>query len=715
MYCRKCGNELNHGDLFCSKCGAEVVTNKPQNEDDPKIQWTEKNEMFFDQKSQTEELKDNKSSGAEEQKKDRAKSKPFHIEGISWDLEGFPSEKKSNKKGLIDFRWNEENHEDHTTEEEPTRDNEDPKDVDFIETLFGSEKENKNDKWEGGTTTRIDKEELERRNGETDSFEEELKRDSIAYSNDKNKVDKFYTLNQKNEEFQQLLDSEYERLRKKLREEEEEHISMQEKLVSLEEAKKKWEQEDAGVIEEEPADISKEKDTDVTDKNEEKVAELKEDNPENIKENVEETRLEQDKPETARFKHEEENEEEIHEDNPDEDGKLSDTKYIDIAEIKKGEEATEGKIDKSSAEHESSGSDDKTEKIIENMKIRKSGRKLDYAQIFKEDGEEGLTYKQLRKKRKQEKKNKNKQKKAGSSAIVENGDNFVGVDSKDDTSKEIQSTRVVSVFRATQPLAIDYTDGKYGIATTPLTETNDGIENTVRKKGRVKAIILDILIVILSIAIILSAISLLAPDSLIGIKVNNLMSRTISVFSKDDSKTSVKKPTEESNVKKAIGRASEYNEKIRKISDDKNLRFDSKTDYGIENFTDTKITADSVWFTDESGKTVTYFDYMVRSIISYYSNYSKVLNGEGGKDEMISLLEPDTSLYEDAQQMDEDKNTGYVIEELKIGEIRQNSGYEYVLVSLKSKDDDTPENVHKAVITFKIGDKEAHISNIKNL
>ena len=26
MFCRRCGNKLNDGDLFCSKCGSKVET-----------------------------------------------------------------------------------------------------------------------------------------------------------------------------------------------------------------------------------------------------------------------------------------------------------------------------------------------------------------------------------------------------------------------------------------------------------------------------------------------------------------------------------------------------------------------------------------------------------------------------------------------------------------------------------------------------------------
>ena len=57
-------------------------------------------------------------------------------------------------------------------------------------------------------------------------------------------IDKFYTFNKKNEEFQQLLDEEYERLRKRIKEENEAEEMIAAKQEKLDKARESWKEKE---------------------------------------------------------------------------------------------------------------------------------------------------------------------------------------------------------------------------------------------------------------------------------------------------------------------------------------------------------------------------------------------------------------------------------------------------------------------------------------
>ena len=237
MYCKKCGKKLADGDKFCGNCGT-------------KIDVSEINIGF-----------------AEEEPKPK---KNFDFGAFNWDLDGYPDEDKA-KTEDVDFNWN-------TVLEEKKR--KDIEEKSFTETimteneLFDRIQSEDNAKdaseisfnWELGSTTRVEKADrfesiipkVEEK-AELDipvevsedheevkdlvDIDEALAAGIAAASSPRKSIDKFYTFNQKNEEFQALLDQEYERLRNRIREDSEAETIIANKEEKLEQARATWSKE----------------------------------------------------------------------------------------------------------------------------------------------------------------------------------------------------------------------------------------------------------------------------------------------------------------------------------------------------------------------------------------------------------------------------------------------------------------------------------------
>ncbi|MDD2189335.1 MAG: zinc ribbon domain-containing protein [Eubacteriales bacterium] len=197
MYCRNCGNLLGDTDKYCQRCGEptgsqlfdksketvteEVVYNPPikgegnnkffYTEDEPEIKASEnpeagmKDSVFnyiSDTEEQTKEEKDISEQGdAADRQQDTSNEGEFR-----WNVYDFPKPRKTED---IEFNWKLEDY----SQQEVKSD----KDQALEETLFKEIQDESNQSRESD-------------------------------------IDRFYTFNKKNEEFQELLDREYERMKR---------------------------------------------------------------------------------------------------------------------------------------------------------------------------------------------------------------------------------------------------------------------------------------------------------------------------------------------------------------------------------------------------------------------------------------------------------------------------------------------------------------------
>ncbi len=197
MFCTKCGKELYEGDRFCAFCGAEVRNRIPSKNDEVVFNPPFKIEA---QKKTEEILK-----AVEERKEEAAKKETV---AFNWNLEGFPAAQPK-KTEDVDFNWD-------SVLERKNKNQPQPR---YTEQKLFADR-----------TPEIPQEpatmefEIPRQPAIMPKFErkqppaeeekmsvEELEKELFGTA-DKPKDDRFFTFNQKNDEFQQLLDKEKERV-----------------------------------------------------------------------------------------------------------------------------------------------------------------------------------------------------------------------------------------------------------------------------------------------------------------------------------------------------------------------------------------------------------------------------------------------------------------------------------------------------------------------
>jgi len=249
MYCRNCGSPLLEGDRFCANCGSKVV----------------KDFISMDKKTKEEkESFEQMSYDSEKKVADRFKVEP-PSKDFKWDVYTFPGH-KIKKTEDIDFDWGdtdmfkkipdtqseiafgedigvlaeEEFIPEETTSDQPRREegyweyapvtteeqaddsaeeqaleaaerDHTPEETTFAESLTEglSEEEQKFEDAYLGETAETENPVPE----ETFATEEELEKE-IFDDRKTTRIDKFYTFNKKNEEFQELLDKEYEKFKR---------------------------------------------------------------------------------------------------------------------------------------------------------------------------------------------------------------------------------------------------------------------------------------------------------------------------------------------------------------------------------------------------------------------------------------------------------------------------------------------------------------------
>ena len=181
MFCTKCGKELYEGDRFCAFCGAEVRSRSASKNDDIVFNPPFKLEA---QKKTEEILK-----AAEERREEEKKAKRETV-AFDWNLEGFPTAAPK-KTEDVDFNWD-------SVLEKRSRIGSD--------AVYPEKKEPV--EFQGPTVEKIELPETRDEAMPVEELEKEL-----FGSLEKEPDDRFYTFNQKNNAFQELLDKEKERVR----------------------------------------------------------------------------------------------------------------------------------------------------------------------------------------------------------------------------------------------------------------------------------------------------------------------------------------------------------------------------------------------------------------------------------------------------------------------------------------------------------------------
>ena len=628
MYCKKCGKRLADGDKFCGNCGT-------------KIDVSEINIGF-----------------AEEEPKPK---KNFDFGAFNWDLDGYPDEDKA-KTEDVDFNWN-------TVLEEKKR--KDIEEKSFTETimteneLFDRIQSEDNAKdaseisfnWELGSTTRVEKADrfesiipkVEEK-AELDipvevsedheevkdlvDIDEALAAGIAAASSPRKSIDKFYTFNQKNEEFQALLDQEYERLRNRIREDSEAEAIIANKEEKLEQARATWSKEPL----EEPVEEAEET-VEVTEETEAPVEVA-------VESEVEATEVEEAEAEAV---NDAENTEEA-QDTEVETEEAPETEEADVETESEFEEVEE--TEEATDEDEEAVQEAEEPAIQEEACVVETQAQAEEVEKAEEPEAED-TYDDNEEAEAEETPSK--------------------PESGNPPSDEEKKEEDASGDEDSKETKLHYSDI---FANDDVHDSDSGNE---QKTGRWKIIVLDIIIVILAIAVICSGILVFAKGSAPANKISQGISWVTEKFSgssdnsKDDKK-SEEKAEKTKSMEDVVAAAKKNYVNIGKVQYDSKLKFDTSKDYGISELKNAKNFKDGE-FSD--GKLLS--EAIVNLSLGYYSGLTDKVNS--GSDDVLKLINEDSELYGHVKAIAEG-NEEQQIKNIKIGEIKNSGSNYYVILQI---------------------------------
>ena len=649
MYCKKCGKRLADGDKFCGNCGT-------------KIDASEINIGF-----------------AEEEPKPK---KNFDFGAFNWDLDGYPDEDKA-KTEDVDFNWN-------TVLEEKKR--KDIEEKSFTETIMTENElfdriqseDNAKDaseisfKWELGSTTRVEKADrfesiipkVEEK-AELDipvevsedheevkdlvDIDEALAAGIAAASSPRKSIDKFYTFNQKNEEFQALLDQEYERLRNRIREDSEAEAIIANKEEKLEQARATWSKEAL----EEPVEEAEET-VEVTEETEAPVEVA-------VESEVEATEVEEVEAEAV---NDAENTEEAQD---------TEVETEEAPETEEADVETESEFEEVEESEEATDEDEEAVQEAEEPAIQEEACACETEEevacdISSEGAEEACVVE--------------------AQAQVEEVAKAEEAETEDehDDTEEAEAEETPSKPESGNPPSDEEekeeeTRGDEDSKETKLhysdifanDDVHDSDSGNEQKTGRWKIIVLDIIIVILAIAVICSGILVFAKGSAPANKISQGISWVTEKFSgssdnsKDDKK-SEEKAEKTKSMEDVVAEAKKNYVNIGKVQYDSKLKFDTSKDYGISELKNAKNFKDGE-FSD--GKLLS--EAIVNLSLGYYSGLTDKVNS--GSDDVLKLINEDSELYGHVKAIAEG-NEEQQIKNIKIGEIKNSGSNYYVILQI---------------------------------
>jgi Si:dkey-72g4.2 protein (fragment) len=649
MYCKKCGKRLADGDKFCGNCGT-------------KIDASEINIGF-----------------AEEEPKPK---KNFDFGDFNWDLDGYPDEDKA-KTEDVDFNWN-------TVLEEKKR--KDIEEKSFTETimteneLFDRIQSEDNAKdaseisfnWELGSTTRVEKadrfesiipkveekaeleipvevsEEHEEVKDLVD-IDEALAAGLAAASSPRRSIDKFYTFNQKNEEFQALLDQEYERLRNRIREDSEAEAIIANKEEKLEQARATWSKEalEEPVEEtEETVEVAEETETPV------EVA---------VEPEVEATEVEEAEAEAV-------NDAEDTEEAQDTEVETEEAPEIEEADVETESEVEEVEETEEATEEDGEAVQEAEEPAIQEEACACETEEEVACDTSSEDAEEACVVEdqaQVEEVTKSEEAETEDEHDDTEEAEAEETPSKP--ESGNPPSDEEEKEEETSGDEDSKETKLHYSDI---FANDDVHDSDSGNE---QKTGRWKIIVLDIIIVILAMAVICSGILVFAKGSAPANKISQGISWVTEKFSgssdnsKDDKK-SEEKAEKTKSMEDVVAAAKKNYVNIGKVQYDSKLKFDTSKDYGISELKNAKKFKDGEF---SGGKLLS--EAIVNLSLGYYSGLTDKVNS--GSDDVLKLINEDSELYGHVKAIAEG-NEEQQIKNIKIGEIKNSGSNYYVILQI---------------------------------
>lgn len=616
MYCRKCGSLLDDTDQYCQKCG-EPTGVQISNESKESFENAEEailNPPYTDIENNNT-LISNEESELDKTAADSEKNDPSKNSEFIWNVHDFPSPKKIED---IEFNWNldEYSQSDIKEEKEPI----------LEETLFREIKDESN-------------------------------------KSAKSKIDRFYTFNRKKEEFQKLLDKEYERL-KGIRSGE---FTDEANLVTIfcdTESESNFTEKKP-----EPLSVDEESTTNLpTIEGEGKMTTSV--GEEGINPTVSETLSVT------------ENEQEIT--SPSADNKTEQEEYIEnIAEQDSADQVSVPEPAAQETEHFELTNEENTLKAsiprAEHLDEMSKARAEYFAEAETND-------KEIK-----------EQPKDGN-----DGDTDSGIESNEE--KNLEETKETKETKETNEVNAEESSVSVQAA---IPQNEEITEETENKRGSLGRVILIIIAVLLAIEIAILGIRYFAPDSAIAQSINNTQTQIIKTVTgwfsgnEDVDPTSgdgpeaidegidnedvtaeppeiIPEPDPNPIEDKAALISSQMgnNKNILNVRNNEALAYQAGRDYGLPDINNSKPIENNIWKVSEGEEPVYYDQSIVGTIIAFDSQWIDYVNGDSNS--VLNLLKKDSKAYRNAVNFSKAGKVKETFQLLEIGEIRKGSNGFYV-------------------------------------
>ena len=640
MYCKKCGREISSDAKFCSYCGHKVE----------EIKEKEKPEKEIKTKADVPEPKINS------EEKGQKMAQDFHIESFNWDLEGFPSN-TTEKTDEIDFNWDsvlekkraEEGYDEpisfetkkaekQSTEERP----EEVKPEKYTLSDIFTEEENSEE-----TSAQAEKKTLKKNDDIVElSFEDDFFDDikpqkesdaTIRIDQTVHFTDQLYSFDNKQAEYQSVLDEEYEKLRNGEQDEEED---------SEPEEKKK-----------EASEASEER---------KKTKVISKEEVEKLIEKAENKDLTETEPEFSTGVKSDEFLRELYGENA--------TKETE--EAVSGAEGTEEQAADSDKTEEATPSSGKVEEALSaSEETEEAAQETAELKIIHDDEEDDTEEDE------EENVQSNSPEYVGVSLaktprgvlVIEKNKKdklvrrtvFPSSDGENENSEEKDNEK--SEKKKNKKLSFD----------DVFNDSNDISDDTKpQKKGKTLKVIAGILCVLVILELIMIGVQYFAPDSSMAKSINHMYGSVISKIMPEEKKSD--KMTKDdlvvtSPLDEYTADTDETYEGISEINTDVDLQFGENRAYDFEGYENAGTFEDDKWYKDDDGNPVYYGEAVVKGVAEYYSALVAYKNGKS--EEIYNKITGDSPLYEKIGEYEVNKNIISAINVLTLGELMVSAEY----------------------------------------
>ena len=516
-----------------------------------------------------------------------------------------------------------------------------------------------------------------------------------AASSPRKSIDKFYTFNQKNEEFQALLDQEYERLRNRIREDSEAEAIIADKEEKLEQARATWSKEPLDETNEEDAEELTETKEEIGAHSEEFV-ETEVETPE-CESNDEPDRLEDAQDTGVEVETEAEEETDEVETEAETQSELDDASDEDAEDIveEKEESVTEDETAACETEEESACEPNNDEAHDEEACAAASieSESEDVVEVEPENVDEAESEEII-----------DNSKELHAEEEISNAPESGNPPSDEEKEKEEKCGDEDS-----KAAKLHYSD------IFANDDVNGGDSGDEQKTGRWKIIVLDIVILILAIAVICSGILVFAKGSAPANKISQGISWVTEKFSGSNDSSKDKATNKSDNEGKktksmedVVAAAKKNYVNIGKAQYDSSLKFDKSKDYGISELKSAKKFKDGEF---SEGKMLS--EAIVNLSLGYYSGLTDKINS--GSDDVLKLIDEDSELYGHVKAITEGDEE-HKIKEIKIGEIKGSDGKYYVIMQVtEGKADSSSTTKETKILSISSKGKKVKVTAVTDV